>query len=314
MFCTNCGAQLNENSRFCPQCGTAVKNMATAEAGIGTQGSEATQDSTSVQSSSASKPAKLTSTVRATVRPTVRPMVTKVMPRFNQENNEAAEDTETVVNESETVPQSIHVTQSAGTTVNQGAHTLANEGNTKVDQVSTPVQQSSNMPVGTTPATTASTTPATTMNTSDTMHTTAANNPYTAGLYPPNWIGSLSLIDNFIMCIRDKYADFKGRATRGEFWRFVLAQIVVSLLIGVIFGAISETAYTIVSTLVGLGLFIPSLAVQVRRLHDIGRTGWWYLLIFIPFGAIVILIFDIQQSQPYTNKYGPLPDYSNYRK
>ena len=131
--------------------------------------------------------------------------------------------------------------------------------------------------------------------------------------YPPNWVGALSLIDNYIMCLKDKYADFKGRATRGEFWRFVLAQWVVGSLLTLIFSVISDFG-SIISSVIGLAFIIPSIAVQVRRLHDIGRTGWWYLIVFVPFGVIVLLIFSIQQSQPETNQYGPLPDYSNYEK
>ncbi|MBE6080710.1 MAG: DUF805 domain-containing protein [Veillonella sp.] len=131
--------------------------------------------------------------------------------------------------------------------------------------------------------------------------------------YPANWVGSLSLIDNYIMCLKDKYADFRGRATRSEFWRFVLAQWVVGSLLTLIFSMISDYG-SIISSVIGLAFIIPSIAVQVRRLHDIGRTGWWYLIVFVPFGVIVLLIFSIQQSQPETNQYGPLPDYSNYQK
>jgi uncharacterized membrane protein YhaH (DUF805 family) len=67
------------------------------------------------------------------------------------------------------------------------------------------------------------------------------------------------------------YANFSGRAPRSEYWWFILMQVVVSLI-------------PIVGALATLVFFIPSLAVSVRRLHDIGRSGWWYLL---PVGALI---------------------------
>lgn len=60
-----------------------------------------------------------------------------------------------------------------------------------------------------------------------------------------------------------------------------------------------------------LGIIIPSLAVIVRRLHDTGKSGWWYLISFIPFGSIVLLIFFCLDSEPGTNKWGPNPKMLN---
>ena len=61
-------------------------------------------------------------------------------------------------------------------------------------------------------------------------------------------------------------------------------------------------------TILGLVHFIPSLAVTVRRLHDTGKSGWWLLIAFIPFiGAIVLLVFLVQDSHPGTNEWGPNP-------
>lgn len=104
----------------------------------------------------------------------------------------------------------------------------------------------------------------------------------------------------------EHYADFRGRAPRSEFWWFMLFTFLLSLVIGIL-GAISETLAGIVNILVGLGLLIPSIAVSVRRLHDIDRTGWWYLLLFTGIGVIVLLVFWVQRGTPGDNRFGPDP-------
>jgi uncharacterized membrane protein YhaH (DUF805 family) len=71
-------------------------------------------------------------------------------------------------------------------------------------------------------------------------------------------------------------------------------------------GAISIAVNAVV-LLGALALIIPSLAVTVRRLHDAGHSGWWWLITFIPFGGIVLLIFALQDSQPGDNQWGPNP-------
>jgi uncharacterized membrane protein YhaH (DUF805 family) len=102
-----------------------------------------------------------------------------------------------------------------------------------------------------------------------------------------------------------QYATFTGRARRSEYWWFALAQIIASFVAS----ALDQALGTILlSLLVGLGLLIPSIAVGVRRLHDTGRSGWWLLIAFVPLvGAIVLIVFFVQDSQPGTNQYGPSP-------
>ena len=102
-----------------------------------------------------------------------------------------------------------------------------------------------------------------------------------------------------------QYAGFSGRARRSEYWFyylfFVLAYVAAAIL-DTITGVPAATLLVIV------GLFLPTLAVGVRRLHDTGRSGLWILLNFLPIvGAIVLLVFSIQDSQPGTNEYGPSP-------
>jgi uncharacterized membrane protein YhaH (DUF805 family) len=105
-----------------------------------------------------------------------------------------------------------------------------------------------------------------------------------------------------------KYSTFSGRARRSEYWWFVLAYFGVLVLVALIDNAIGND---LIGGLTFLALFIPTLAVSVRRLHDIGRAGAWYLINFVPFGGLVMLIFVCQDSTPGTNVYGPAPKWLN---
>ena len=102
------------------------------------------------------------------------------------------------------------------------------------------------------------------------------------------------------------YVGFEGRARRKEFWMFAL----INFIIGLILSAIEAVfgSFGILSTLYGLAILLPSLAVTVRRLHDTNKTGWWVLIGLVPvIGFIVLLIMTIQDSTPGANQYGPNP-------
>ena len=97
----------------------------------------------------------------------------------------------------------------------------------------------------------------------------------------------------------ENYANFNGRARRSEYWYFTLASFIAGFIGGLL---------PFISILLSLALFIPSLAVSVRRLHDIGKSGWMYLFILIPVvGAIILLVWFCQDSQPGENKWGANP-------
>ena len=109
-----------------------------------------------------------------------------------------------------------------------------------------------------------------------------------------------------------KYAVFGGRARRAEFWYFVLFNFIVAAvlaLIGGLIGAAVGNGYAgILSGIYGLAVIIPTLALWVRRLHDIDRTGWWVLINLIPLvGPIVLLVFALTPGAPGSNQYGPDP-------
>lgn len=101
-----------------------------------------------------------------------------------------------------------------------------------------------------------------------------------------------------------KFAEFTGRSRRSEFWYFMLGGFVLGLVVGGI-GAVIGT--TILSNVLSLALLIPSIAVGVRRLHDVGRSGWWMLIYFTGIGILVLIYWFAQDSQPGANEYGPNP-------
>lgn len=93
-----------------------------------------------------------------------------------------------------------------------------------------------------------------------------------------------------------KYTDFSGRASRSEFWWFVLAELVVLIVAGLI--------HQFVYVIAALAFLLPALTVGARRLHDIGKSGWFQLLALIPLVNLVLLYFFVQPSQPEANAYG----------
>ncbi|RUS47311.1 DUF805 domain-containing protein [Cohnella sp. AR92] len=103
------------------------------------------------------------------------------------------------------------------------------------------------------------------------------------------------------------YAVFSGRARRKEFWMFLLINFIIGLALAII-GSITGTGRAL-QDLYSLAILIPNLAVSVRRLHDIGRSGWWLLIGLIPLiGAIVLLVFWCTDSDA-DNDHGPNPKF-----
>ena len=116
----------------------------------------------------------------------------------------------------------------------------------------------------------------------------------------------------YIDCLTKKYACFSGRARRQEYWLFVLfnfiAAFVVGFVGGILAGATGVAAFAFLGTIYNLAVLIPGLAVLARRLHDTGRSGWWFLIAIIPLiGWIVLIVFCCLDSQPGDNQYGPNP-------
>ncbi|WP_187261346.1 DUF805 domain-containing protein [Pontibacter beigongshangensis] len=117
---------------------------------------------------------------------------------------------------------------------------------------------------------------------------------------------------NWYMTVLRKYAVFSGRARRSEYWYFVLFNVLISMVLSFVDLTIGTATSTgsigLLGGLYSLAVFIPSLAVAVRRLHDTGKSGWWVLFGLIPvLGWIVLIIFMFIDSQPGDNQYGPNP-------
>ncbi len=118
----------------------------------------------------------------------------------------------------------------------------------------------------------------------------------------------------FIDILKYKYADFSGRARRKEYWMFLLCYILafmgLAIVGGILSALISEKIMILFAALIiilALGIIVPSIAMSVRRLHDTGKSGLFYLLVFVPFGSIVLLVFYIMEGDMGTNEYGPDP-------
>jgi uncharacterized membrane protein YhaH (DUF805 family) len=110
--------------------------------------------------------------------------------------------------------------------------------------------------------------------------------------------------------VLERYAQFQGRARRAEFWWFVLANIIIS----VVLFALTAIAgvFVVLYVIFWLGMIVPSLAVGVRRLHDTGKSGWFLLLDLIPLvGPIILLVFFATDGTPGTNQYGMSEKYPN---
>ena len=108
------------------------------------------------------------------------------------------------------------------------------------------------------------------------------------------------------------YASFSGRTPRSGYWWWVLFTFVMGIAAGIadtIFGTMfNGQAFGIFGLVVGLVMILPSIAVTFRRLHDTGRSGWWWLLSVICFiGGIILLVICMFDSEPGTNRYGPHP-------
>ena len=102
----------------------------------------------------------------------------------------------------------------------------------------------------------------------------------------------------------NNYVGFSGRAPRSEFWYWTLFSIIASIVGGVFDGIIG---LGFISTIISLGLFLPSLAVGIRRLHDLDRTGWWTLLAFTGIGIILLIVWDCFKGTAGPNRFGPDP-------
>ncbi len=112
---------------------------------------------------------------------------------------------------------------------------------------------------------------------------------------------------NWYISVLKQYAVFSGRAHRTEYWMFVLCNVIVMLLLGMVdelIGGDNE----LISSIYSLAVLLPSLAVAARRLHDTDRSAWWLLLGLIPIiGTLVLIYFMVCNGQQGPNRFGDDP-------
>lgn len=111
---------------------------------------------------------------------------------------------------------------------------------------------------------------------------------------------------NYYISVLKDYATFTGRARRAEYWMFTLVNIIIAVVLAVL--ATQLESLSILYMLYSLAVLIPGIAVSIRRMHDIGKSGWMILLGFIPIvGVIILIVMFCGDSQPGDNEYGPNP-------
>lgn len=111
---------------------------------------------------------------------------------------------------------------------------------------------------------------------------------------------------NWYIDVLKKYAVFSGRAHRKEFWMFTLFNFLISF--GIAFAEGLAGSPGLLSMIYCLAVFLPALGVSIRRLHDIGKSGWWMLIVLVPLiGVIVYIVFMALDSKGEENAYGPNP-------
>lgn len=111
-----------------------------------------------------------------------------------------------------------------------------------------------------------------------------------------------------VKAIQENYCNFSGRASRSEYWWYLLAMFALQCALSLVTFVVGDTAGTIISGLIGLALLLPGLGLCVRRLHDVGHSGWWLLIALTGIGAILLLVWYIMPSQAGANEYGDEPN------
>lgn len=119
-----------------------------------------------------------------------------------------------------------------------------------------------------------------------------------------------AIISNFMEIILGKYAQFKGRAGRSEFWMFYLLYFIIGAVFSILMNLVASISFLyyiilVLQVIIILGLLVPTLAVSVRRLHDIGKGGEWIFINLIPLiGSIWFLILLIKEGEKVANRFG----------
>ena len=104
-----------------------------------------------------------------------------------------------------------------------------------------------------------------------------------------------------------RYVDFSGRSSRSEYWWAYLGIILIFIVLGLISGLLGETIGSLVLGIGYLAIIIPSIAIGVRRLHDLDKSGWFYLLALVPLVSLILLVWFCMKGTDGPNRFGPDP-------
>jgi uncharacterized membrane protein YhaH (DUF805 family) len=121
---------------------------------------------------------------------------------------------------------------------------------------------------------------------------------------------TVSFVEAFGLALRN-YANFNGRTSRGGYWWYYLWTIIISIVAGIldliIFPSVVQSLQGSgpIGLLLGLGLLIPGIAIGVRRLHDIGKSGWWWLIALTIIGILLLIYWFCQPGNRSENRFGP---------
>ncbi|AXF86123.1 Inner membrane protein YhaH [Ephemeroptericola cinctiostellae] len=111
----------------------------------------------------------------------------------------------------------------------------------------------------------------------------------------------------YLSVLKGKYAQFNGRASRTEYWTFTLVNAAISIVLILVERAFGGQGSGFLSSIFGLGVLIPGVAVLIRRLHDTDRSGWWALLAVLPLANLVLLAFMFFDGTQGANRFGENP-------
>ena len=119
----------------------------------------------------------------------------------------------------------------------------------------------------------------------------------------PQYVGCVDAVKLFF----SNYTNFKGRSTRSEYWWWVLANVIVLFVLQLftrIFPSGLAMCFRVIMGLYSLGTIVPNIALSIRRMHDVGKSGWWILISAIPLVGWVIYIYFAIQPSAATNEWG----------
>ena len=109
----------------------------------------------------------------------------------------------------------------------------------------------------------------------------------------------------FVDYLKTNYTNFEGRVSRSQYWYFVLCYVVVAIPLAIIDGILFQSQ--VLTLILSLALIVPQIGIGVRRLHDLGKPGWWYFMVLIPLvGPITLLVLFCMKGENKDNQYGKI--------